>query len=159
MEARTGVSRTGPFHRLQTLGMLPMLGNAPIRLTPAAPSRADRRSTLSCGCAQVHHTTAARGARRGGRERRTRQIDVSERTGIDRATTINVVRRLVRQGVLRRRRSQRDARVYVLKLTDQGRRLVDNAERVAGDIDAALTEALPPARPQPFLGSTGSLAG
>jgi hypothetical protein len=41
--------------------------------------------------------------------------------------------------------------VYTLRLTDKGRRRLANAEGVVGDIDAALTEALPPARREPFL--------
>jgi MarR family transcriptional regulator, temperature-dependent positive regulator of motility len=86
------------------------------------------------------------------------QVDVSKRTGIDWVTTIDVVRRLVRRGVLWRRRSQRDTRVYALRLTDKGRRLLANAEGVVGDIDAALTEALPPARRAPFLEALSTIA-
>src|SRR5262245_37161271 len=52
------------------------------------------------------------------------QNDVVKRTGIDSATLGAIIPRLLRKGLLRRRRSRGDARAKVLHLTDKGRRLL-----------------------------------
>lgn len=44
------------------------------------------------------------------------------RTNIDRSTLADVVRRLQRKGLLRRRRTREDARAYAVKLTSDGER-------------------------------------
>jgi DNA-binding MarR family transcriptional regulator len=78
-------------------------------------------------------------------------LDVTARTGIDRVTIGEMVRRLVAQGLLRRPRRARDARAYVLTLTDQGRKVVAVAVPVARTVDAAVLRCLPPDRRGPFL--------
>src|SRR5262245_9558667 len=52
---------------------------------------------------------------------------VVERTGIDRSTTTEVVRRLVGKGLLQKQRSRQDARNFMLKLTDGGRVVLADA--------------------------------
>jgi DNA-binding MarR family transcriptional regulator len=76
---------------------------------------------------------------------------VIERTWIDRSTTTELVQRLVAKGLLQKRRSRQDARTFVLKVTDDGRRLLAAADPVARKLDAALLEALPPAQREPFM--------
>jgi MarR family transcriptional regulator, temperature-dependent positive regulator of motility len=76
---------------------------------------------------------------------------VIERTGIDRSTSSELVRRMARMGLLQKRRSRRDARAFELRLTQEGRQLLDNAAPVGRNIDAALLQALPPDRRAPFL--------
>jgi DNA-binding MarR family transcriptional regulator len=61
------------------------------------------------------------------------------------------VQRLVRKGLLQKRRSRQDIRAFALRLTDEGQQLLKDAEPVARNIDAALLRALPPARREPFL--------
>ena len=46
-------------------------------------------------------------------------------TGIDRSTLAVLVKRLVTAGYVRRRRSKTDARAYVVRLTDNGRKVLD----------------------------------
>ena len=72
-------------------------------------------------------------------------------TGIDRSTTTELVQRLVRKGLLQKRRSRQDTRTFVLKLTDDGRLLLAAAEPVARNLDAALLKALPLAQREPFV--------
>jgi DNA-binding MarR family transcriptional regulator len=79
------------------------------------------------------------------------QMEVAERTGIDRSTTADVVRRLVRKGLLQRRRSRSDARAYVLKLTDDGRADLTEATPLANQVDAHVLDALPRSRGEEFL--------
>ena len=52
------------------------------------------------------------------------QTGLVDRTGIDRSTLADIVRRLQRKGLLQRRRTKEDARAYAVKLTDEGRRVL-----------------------------------
>ena len=67
---------------------------------------------------------------------------ICERTGIDRSTMADIVKRLVTRGWLSRRRSRRDARMYAIRLTDQGRKELERAIPVAMNVDADLVVAL-----------------
>jgi DNA-binding MarR family transcriptional regulator len=60
-----------------------------------------------------------------------------------RMTTRVVIERMVRQGLLMRRRSRADARAYVLKMTDQGRWMLAAGEHAARRVDAIALGALP----------------
>jgi DNA-binding MarR family transcriptional regulator len=52
------------------------------------------------------------------------QTDIMAATGIDRSSIAELVKRLIKHGCLRRRRSSRDARLYAVTLTLAGRKLV-----------------------------------
>jgi DNA-binding MarR family transcriptional regulator len=79
------------------------------------------------------------------------QTGLVERTGIDRSTAANIVRRLVRRGWLSRRRSSADARAYVLKLTGEGEQVLRGAAPSSARIDARVLSALPREAREPFL--------
>jgi DNA-binding MarR family transcriptional regulator len=79
------------------------------------------------------------------------QTEVVERIGVDRSTVAEIIPRLVRKGLLRRRRSREDARAKVLSLTDKGRRLLDAAGPMERNVDARLLAVLPAAERKPFL--------
>lgn len=49
------------------------------------------------------------------------QTDIMAATGIDRSSTAELVRTLVNNGCLKRRRTRRDARVYAVRITPFGR--------------------------------------
>ena len=63
---------------------------------------------------------------------------ICDKTGIDRSTMADIVKRLVTRGWLTRRRSRRDARMYAIRLTDAGRKELDFATPVAKSVDAEL---------------------
>jgi DNA-binding MarR family transcriptional regulator len=50
------------------------------------------------------------------------QVDIMAATGIDRSSVADLVRRLVKQGLLRRRRQKRDTRLYAVRLTPEGKK-------------------------------------
>ena len=52
------------------------------------------------------------------------QTGIVERTGIDRSTLADIVRRLSKKGLLQRRRTKDDARTYAVKLTAEGEKLL-----------------------------------
>ena len=66
------------------------------------------------------------------------QTDIVEQTGIDRSTIAELVRRMVKKGLLQRRRSKEDARAYVVRLTDSGREALKSAEPKALRADTAV---------------------
>lgn len=70
------------------------------------------------------------------------QTTITEDTGIDRSTMVDVVRRLMKRGLLQRRRSRLDARSYIVRLTDLGRKVADAALPEATEVDQAILSAL-----------------
>ena len=79
------------------------------------------------------------------------QTNLVERTGIDRSTLADVVRRMLKKGLLQRRRTKDDARAYAVKLTDDGWRALKSSDPVAKRVDERLLAALPPAQRERFL--------
>lgn len=57
-------------------------------------------------------------------------------TGIDRSTMADVVRRMLKSGVITRRRSKEDARAYKVSLSETGKRTYEKATAGAADIEA-----------------------
>src|SRR5262245_33071166 len=58
------------------------------------------------------------------REEGLSQTDLVTRTGIDRSTLADIIRRLVQKGWIQRRRTSADARVYAIRLTEEGREVL-----------------------------------
>jgi DNA-binding MarR family transcriptional regulator len=79
------------------------------------------------------------------------QTDLVERTGIDRSTLADIIRRMLKKGLLQRRRTKEDARAYAVKLTDEGTRLLKSAEPMARRVDDRILSALPGNRSERFL--------
>lgn len=72
-------------------------------------------------------------------------------TGIDRSTLSDVVERLVKRGLLRRRRDQKDTRVWVVRLTPDGEEALKRGEAVARKVEEAVLACVPAARRGQFL--------
>jgi DNA-binding MarR family transcriptional regulator len=79
------------------------------------------------------------------------QTQLVERTGIDRSTIAEMVMRMVKKGLLHRRRSREDSRAKVLRLTDEGQQLLAVVGPIAMRVDQLLLAALPNSRRAPFL--------
>jgi len=79
------------------------------------------------------------------------QTGLVERTGIDRSTLADIVRRMQRKGLLQRRRTKEDARAYAVKLTDEGRKALRTAEPLARKVDDRILEALPDRQRDQFI--------
>jgi DNA-binding MarR family transcriptional regulator len=71
------------------------------------------------------------------------QTSLVERTGIDRSTLADVIRRMLRKGLLQRRRTREDARAYSVKLTEEGWRVLKAAEPLARRADEKILSVLP----------------
>lgn len=85
------------------------------------------------------------------------QTDIVEQTGIDRSTMAEMVRRLVDKGLIERRRSKKDTRAYVIKLSQDGQRILKSAEPLAKRVDDKVLHALG-GRSTAFLDSLSVLA-
>lgn len=70
------------------------------------------------------------------------QTDLVEQTGVDRSTLADIVRRMLKKGLLQRRRTKEDARAYAVKLTEEGWRVLRAAEPVVKRVDERILNAL-----------------
>ena len=85
------------------------------------------------------------------------QTELVSRTGIDRSTLADVIRRMIKKSLIQRKRTRQDARAYAVKLTDVGRKALDDAEPVARRVDDQLMQMLPVAQRASFLTSLAAL--
>lgn len=79
------------------------------------------------------------------------QTDLVNMTGIDRSTLADIVRRLVERGLLQRKRTKEDARMYAVRLTASGKTALGNAQPAAKTTDSRLLQVLPSDQRQDFL--------
>ncbi len=78
------------------------------------------------------------------------QTSLCEISGIDRSTLADIVRRLVSRGLLSRRRTRQDARMYAVRITPEGKDVLQRATPIANKVDAALLAALTPEQQEQF---------
>ena len=83
------------------------------------------------------------------------QTGLVERTGIDRSTLADIVRRMLKKGLLQRRRTKEDARAYAVKLTEDGKRMLRSADPVTQRVDDRILEALPAKHRDQFVDNLG----
>ena len=87
------------------------------------------------------------------------QTDIVEETGIDRSTLAEIVLRLVKRGLVSRKRARDDARAYVVKLTADGSRVLATAMPALARVEAGLLEALPVKKRAELIGLLEDLTG
>lgn len=66
-----------------------------------------------------------------------------EKTGVDRSTLADIVRRMLKKGLLQRRRTKEDARAYAVKLTEEGWRVLKATDPLAKRVDEKILGVLP----------------
>jgi DNA-binding MarR family transcriptional regulator len=79
------------------------------------------------------------------------QTHLVEKTGVDRSTLADIVRRMLKKGLLQRRRTKDDARAYAVKLTEEGWRILKTADPLAKRVDDKILAALPGQQRERFL--------
>jgi DNA-binding MarR family transcriptional regulator len=79
------------------------------------------------------------------------QTHLVEKTGVDRSTLADIVRRMLKKGLLQRRRTKDDARAYAVKLTEEGWRVLKAADPLARRVDDKILAALPGHQRERFL--------
>lgn len=85
------------------------------------------------------------------------QTHLVEHTGIDRSTLADIVRRMLKKGLLQRRRTREDARAYAVKLTDLGWSTLHNAVPHTNRVDEKILAALPSQNRDRFLKDLSSI--
>lgn len=85
------------------------------------------------------------------------QTHLVERTGIDRSTLADIVRRMLKKGLLQRRRTKEDARAYAVKLTEEGWRVLKSAEPLSRKVDERILSALAPSQRDRLLQDLNSI--
>ena len=63
------------------------------------------------------------------------QTTLVERTGIDRSTMADIVRRLLRKGYVQRRRMRKDARTYSVTITARGLATLEQVTPIANEVN------------------------
>ncbi len=79
------------------------------------------------------------------------QTALVEKTGIDRSTLADIIRRMLKKGLLRRKRTREDARAYAVRLTAKGKQAVAAALPAALSADERILKALPKKEREEFL--------
>jgi MarR family transcriptional regulator, temperature-dependent positive regulator of motility len=71
------------------------------------------------------------------------QTGLVEKTGIDRSTLADIMRRMINKGLVERERTAEDARTYAVRLTRKGVLLLRRMKPVAEQVDSEILQALP----------------
>lgn len=85
------------------------------------------------------------------------QTVLVEKTGIDRSTLADIVRRLVERNLLQRKRTKHDARMYAVKLTSSGQSALRSAEPAAKSTDDKLLSVMNAGERATFLKALGQI--
>ncbi|MEP0709435.1 MAG: MarR family winged helix-turn-helix transcriptional regulator [Parvibaculum sp.] len=85
------------------------------------------------------------------------QTDLVNRTGIDRSTLADMISRMIKNGMLARKRTAEDARANAVRLTAAGRRALKGAMPKALAAEKALLDALPKTVQADLLKALGQL--
>jgi DNA-binding MarR family transcriptional regulator len=79
------------------------------------------------------------------------QTSLVRKTGIDRSTLADIVRRMLRKGLLQRQRTKDDARAYSVKLTDEGWKVLKAAQPTVAIVDLRVLSVLPESSRDRFM--------
>lgn len=85
------------------------------------------------------------------------QTNLVEKTGIDRSTLADIVRRMLKKNLLQRRRTREDARAYSVKVTEEGWRTLSSVEPIAMSVDEIVLSTLGQDDREHFLDSLNKI--
>ena len=87
------------------------------------------------------------------------QSKLVDATGIDRSTMADIVRRMLKKGIIQRKRDKDDARAYEVKITEEGIRLFKAVTPIVQRIEEKLLASLNGKRVDEFLANLGMIVG
>jgi DNA-binding MarR family transcriptional regulator len=79
------------------------------------------------------------------------QTGLVEKTGIDRSTLADIMRRMIERGLVQRQRTNEDARTYAVRLTRRGTSMLRKMRPYAEEVDRQIVQALPEEHRDLFL--------
>ena len=85
------------------------------------------------------------------------QTGLVEQTGVDRSTLADVVRRLVKKGLLQRKRTKQDARMYAVRLTAKGQNILSGVKPQATKVDQRILSVLRSDQRSSFIDALGEI--
>ena len=85
------------------------------------------------------------------------QSRLVDATGIDRSTMADIVRRMLKKGIIQRKRDKDDARAYEVKITEEGERLFRAVAPIVHRIEERLLSSLNAKRADEFLANLGTI--
>jgi DNA-binding MarR family transcriptional regulator len=85
------------------------------------------------------------------------QTGLVEQTGVDRSTLADIVRRLVKKGLLQRKRTRSDARMYAVRLTAKGKSALGSVRPIAAKVDQRILSVLRADQRGDFIESLGEI--
>src|SRR5204863_8956707 len=85
------------------------------------------------------------------------QTGLVEQTGVDRSTLADIVRRLVKKGLLQRKRTRRDARMYAVRLTPKGQAALSSVRPLACNVDQRILSVLRSDQRGDFIEALGEI--
>src|SRR5688572_28603277 len=85
------------------------------------------------------------------------QSKLVDATGIDRSTMADIVRRMLKKGIIQRKRDKDDARAYEVKITEEGVRLFKTVTPIVHRIEERLLSSLNGRRVDEFLANLGMI--
>jgi MarR family transcriptional regulator, lower aerobic nicotinate degradation pathway regulator len=85
------------------------------------------------------------------------QTDLVNITGIDRSTVAGIVSRLLRKGLLERKRSPLDGRAYCVRLSKRGAKAIAGADRLYTRVEKKLLAGMPAAEANQFVSTLKSI--
>jgi len=86
------------------------------------------------------------------------QTDIVDSTGIDRSTVAQMMPRMVKKGLLQRRRSRHDARAIIVRLTETGRGNLRTSEPLAHRAGSELLASLSEEQRKVFVAALKTIA-
>jgi len=87
------------------------------------------------------------------------QSKLVDATGIDRSTMADIVRRMLKKGIIQRKRDKDDARAYEVRITDEGVRLFKAVTPIVRRIEDKLMASLNGKRADEFIANLGMIVG
>ncbi len=87
------------------------------------------------------------------------QSELVDATGIDRSTMADIVRRMLKKGIVQRKRDKDDARAYEVRITEEGTRLFRAVSPIIQRIEDKLLSALKGKRIDEFVQNLGLIVG
>jgi DNA-binding MarR family transcriptional regulator len=85
------------------------------------------------------------------------QTGLVEQTGVDRSTLADIVRRLVKKGLLQRKRTRRDARMYAVRLSQKGQAALNAVKPAAARVDQRILSGLKADQRSDFIEALGGI--
>ncbi len=79
------------------------------------------------------------------------QTGLVEKTGIDRSTLADIVRRMLDKGLVQRERTTEDARAYAVHLTRKGSDMLRKMRPYADEVDRQILQSIPEEHRQAFF--------